>query len=827
MQKRLSLIKTLFLALAVPAAVGLAAPASAQSLRMAPNFSSASDTFVVRDLRVIGLQRISEGTVYNYLPVNIGDEMTPQRLGEAFRALYAQGFFDEMEFRRDGDTLVLVVRERPAIAAFNISGNEDIETEDLLESMRGVGLSPGRSFDRSVLDSVAQFLTQQYFEQGKYGVAVETSVTDLPDNKVSVRVEIEEGSRARIRQINIVGNEVFTDEELLEEFQLRTPNWLSWLRKDDRYAREALAGDLETLQSYYMDRGYAAFNVSSTQVAISSDKQDMFITINVEEGGQYTISEIRLSGDMVLPEEDLRRLIQAQPGEQFSRKRITQSTELMSYLLGQQGYAFARIDPLPQVDKENQEVAVNLYVDPGKRVYVRRINFNGASGVNDEVFRREMRQLEGGYLSNVGLERSEQRIRRLPFVESVALETVPVAGTDDLVDVELQIEEGLPGQFGGGIGFSGSQGLLLNGNFTHTNFMGTGNRVAAEINIGRFSDVYSINYSNPYRTPDGKSLGFGLGYRDTTQFISGASDFSTETLNASLEWGIPISEFGRFRYGVSYQDADLLTSQFSATQAQQFVQTNGDSFTFTGDVTDEFDDLFGSSFKTFEVFAGWVRDTRNRVIFATSGARHSFSVSAAIPGSEVEYYTARYDLTKYFPLWGRWAVKLRSELAFGQAINDTTDLPPFKNFFGGGPDSVRGFENGHLGPVDSNDNPYGGNIKTLAQLELLLPTPEQFGNNTRLGLFYDIGNVFYSGDTAFCASGDVGSRCNLDIDGDGLIDAREVDYGFDVDQLRSSFGVSVEWLAPLGTFRFSYAFPINETNLDEVERFQFSVGQTF
>jgi outer membrane protein insertion porin family len=773
--------------------------------------------FVVRDLRVEGLQRISEGTVYNYLPVNIGDRLDRMRLREAFRALYSQGFFDAIEFRRDGNTLVIVVRERPSIASFDITGNEDIKTEDLLQSLRDVGLAPGRSFDRSVLDSVQQFLTQQYFERGKYGVDIETSITELPDNRVSVQVVVEEGARARIRQINIVGNTAFTDKQLLGEFNLNTPNLLSFLRKDDRYAREALQGDLESLQSFYMDRGFAEFSIDSTQVAISPDKQDIFITVNIDEGERYTISEVRMTGDLVVPEQELLGLVLAKPGQVFSRKQITQSTDLMGYRLGREGYAFAQINPIPDIDAQNREVAIRFFVDPGKRVYVRRVNFNGTTEVDDDVFRREMRQLEGAYLSNVSVERSEQRLRRLPFVTNASVETVPVPGSDDLVDVDIAVEDGLPGQFGGGIGFSGTQGILLNGNFTHTNFMGRGTRVAADLNLGQFIKSVQLSHTNPYWNRDGVSLTLGLGYRNSSQFIIGSSDFSTETINASFEFGVPISEFGFFRYGLAFQRADLLTSQFSADQARNWVQQNGNSFEVPGGI-------FGTRFRTIEAFVGWGRDTRNRVIFATRGARQRLTLSATTPGSEVNYYTARYDYLKYINLPGRWGVRWNTELAYGEDLDDTTDLPPFKNFFAGGPGSVRGYRNGFLGPRDSFNNPYGGNMKTVSQVELLLPTPESFADSTRFALFYDIGNIFYTGSTQFCTATDdfgrvFGASCGPDT--------TVQDYGFDLGELRSSVGIGLEWLAPLGTFRFSFAFPFNEGPLDVIERFQFSVGQTF
>ena len=798
--------------------LALLSPASAVFAQAAPT-AQGSDEFIVRNLRVIGLQRIAEGTVYNYLPVNIGDKLDEQRLQETFRAVYGTGFFDDVQLRRDGDTLLIVVKERPSIASFEISGNKDIKTEDLLESMRNVGLAPGRSFDRSVLDNVTQFMTQEYFERGKYAVKVNPSVTELPGNKVSINVVIEEGARAKIRQINVVGNETFNDDTLRKEFELRTPHLTSFYKKDDRYAREALAGDLEHLQSYYMDRGYANFAVESTQVAISPDKRDMFITINIHEGERYTVSDAKITGDFVVPEPELLGLVQTKPGQIYSRKLIENTTHLIELRLGQDGYAFARIDPIPTIDDEKKEVALNFYIDPGKRVYVRRVDFKGTTGVNDEVFRREMRQLEGAYLSNAAVDRSEARIRRLPFVEEVSKETVPVTGTDDLVDVEFNVKEGLPGQFGGGIGYSGSQGIILSGNFTHSNFMGRGNRVSADISLGDFNKVYSLSHTNPYWTLDGKSLGMQVAYRDSTQFISGGSDFDTETLTASFEFGVPLSEFSRYRYGVIFQDSSLVTGQFSSTQALSFVQNNGNPETFVDG------QVFGTDFRSYELFNGWTRDTRDRVIMAARGARHDVTFSVTGPGSEVEYYIGRYDLVKYWPLGGKWIVELSSQVAYGQPMGDTTDLPPYKNFFAGGAESVRGYKPGRLGPRDSLNNPYGGNAKFATQLQLFFPTPEKFGNKTRFGVFYDVGNVWYTGDTAFCRVDNVATACNFDSNGDGIVDAIPVDYDIDFGQLRSSVGLGVEWIAPLGTFRFSYAFPFNDTDFDETEGFQFSVGQ--
>jgi outer membrane protein insertion porin family len=767
---------------------------------MLPFSSMAAGDFVVKDMRVEGLQRISEGTVFNYLPINIGDRVDNIRIGEAIRALYGQDLFDDIEMRRDGETLVVVVRERPSIESFEIEGNKDIKTEDLTESLRGVGLARGRTFDRSVLDNVEMFLREQYYDRGKYGVVIESNIQDRPNNTVRIKVNVKEGDRAKIRQVNIIGNEVFEDEEIRSDFTLDTANWLSWIRQDDRYAKEALEGDLEILRSFYMDRGYADFKIESTQVAISPNKKDIFVTINIDEGDLYKISEVKLVGEMVVNEAYLRRLILAQPGSIFNQNLLTQTSDLMAFRLGEEGYANAEIEPVPELDRENKEVAVTFYVNPQNRVYVRRINFNGVDQVDDEVLRREMRQMEGAYLSNSLIDRSKIRLQRLPYVEQVQVNNAPVAGSPDLVDVDFDIEYRMPGQFSGGIGYSESQKIMLNGSIVHTNFLGTGNRVALQLNSGRFQKLYSLSHSDPYRTMDGVRRTVSVNYRDITQFTSAASDFSTTSAGGTVDYGYPISEYQTLSFGLTYQHSELLSSTNSTQQAQDWVANNGNPFiedVGNGAV------FFGTEFDTFELIAGWTFDSRNRAIFANRGTRQQFFLSYAIPGSDVQFYQARYSFTKYIPLWSnKWTVRLNSEIGIGEALGDTTALPPYKQFYGGGPQSVRGFKESYLGPRDSFGRPYGGNVLVAGQAELILPLPEKWASQARASLFYDIGNVFN-------------------------------EYKPDLKELRASVGIGVQWLAPLGLFRFSYAYPLNAYDGndryygDELERFQFSIGQAF
>jgi len=773
----------------------------------------AMDAFTVRDLRVEGLQRISEGTVFNYLPINVGDSVDDERIREAIRALYNQALFDDIEMRRDGDTLVIVVKERPSIEDFTIDGNKDIKTEDLMESLRGVGLARGRTFDRSVLDNVQQFLKEQYYDRGKYGVSVVADVQDRPNNTVRIHVEVKEGERAKIRQVNIVGNSQFEEDEIRADFELDTANWLSWFRQDDRYAKESLSGDLEKLRSFYMDRGYADFRVESTQVAISPNKKDIFVTIAIHEGDKYTVSEVKMVGKMVVPEESLRAYIVVQPGTTFNQARLTQSAELMGFRLGEEGYANAEIEPVPELNYEDKTVKVSFFVNPNSRVYVRRISFNGIDEIDDEVLRREMRQQESAYLSNRLVDRSKVRLQRLPYIEAANVDTVPVPGSPDLVDVEFDLKYRMPGQFSGGVGYSEAQKLILNGSIVHTNFLGSGNRVALELNSGRFSKFYTLSHTDPYRTIDGIRRTVALNYRDITQFTSATSDFSTTSYGATLDYGYPLSEYQSLSFGVAYNRNELLSSTNSTKQAQDWVANNGNPFVQeigNGAV------FFGTDFDSFELLTGWTYDSRNRALFPDRGTRQQVFLGFAIPGSDVEYVTGRYNFTKYQRLFGRWIARVNAELAWGEALGETTALPPYKQFFGGGPTSVRGYRESYLGPRDTFGRPYGGNVLVAGQMELIIPIPEKFSSQARASLFYDIGNVFNTGEVEFYDR--LGSP---------------VEYKPDFNELRTSVGIAVEWLAPLGLFRFSYAYPLNEYKGndrfygDEIERFQFSIGQAF
>ncbi len=778
-----------------------------------PLTALAQVNFVVRDMRVEGLQRISEGTVFNYLPINVGDTVDQVRIQEAIRALYGQGLFDDIEIRRDGDTLIVAVHERPSIESFEIEGNKDIKTEDLTESLRNVGLAKGKTFDQSVLDEVSGFLREQYYDRGKYGVVVDTSVVESANNTVRVRIDVKEGDRAKIRQVNLVGNKAFEEKDIRADFELDTANWLSWVRQDDRYSKEALEGDLEKLRAYYMNRGYADFRVESTQVAISPNKKDIFVTIGIHEGDQYTISDVKLVGDMVVPEALLRAMVLVQPGSMFNQRMLEQSSEFMSLRLGEQGYANAEIEAVPELNYETKEAEITFFVDPKSRVYVRRINFSGVNEVDDEVLRREMRQMESAYLSNRLVDRSKVRLQRLPYIEKVEVSNTPVPGSPDLVDIDFDLEYRMPGQFSGGIGYSESQKLMLNGSIVHTNFLGSGNRVALEAVSGRFQKFYSLSHTDPYRTMDGVRRTISVNYRDITQFTSGSSDFSTTSGGLTVDYGYPITEFQTLSFGLNYQRAELLASTSSTQQAQDWVRNNGNPFEQDSGTGFTF---FGTEYDTIEMIAGWTFDSRNRALFANRGTRQQLIFAMAVPGSDVEYYQARYNFTKYIPLFGSWVGRINAEFGISEGMGATTATPPFKQFYGGGPTSVRGYRESYLGPRDSFGNPYGGNVLVASQLELILPLPEKWSSQARASIFYDIGNVFNTGEVAFTDK--LGSP---------------VEYEPEFDELRTSVGIGVQWLAPLGLFRFSYAYPLNEYTGndrfygDELERFQFSIGQAF
>jgi outer membrane protein insertion porin family len=786
-------------------------------LASAPAHADESAEFTVGNIRVEGLQRIAEGTVFNSLPIDIGQRIGPQRVREAIRALNDTGFFRDVELRRDGSDLIVVVQERPSIRTFDVKGNKDIRSDDLMKSLRNVGLATGKILNRSTLEDTRQYLIEQYFARGRYGVQVDAKVEEQPNNLVDVHVNIDEGKQVRIRGINVVGNDHFTDRELLAGMDLKASNWLSFYRGDDKYSRPVLEGDMERLRSYYMDRGYADFEITSTQVSLAPEKEDLYITLNVFEGTTWKVGAVKLAGRFVVPEAVLRAYLLVQAGDQFSRRMIVASEEALRNRLNDAGFGFAEVVTVPNANAANGEISLTFQIEPNARTYVRHINFKGVEKTQDEVLRREMRQLEGSVLSNAAVSRSEQRLQRLPYIEKVETETKPVAGTADLVDIDVTVEEGPSSTLGGGVGYSERQSFTLSGNFIDSNLFGSGDRLAVDINGGKYGQVFSIAHTDPYFTVDGVSRSLSASYIERERITSSFSQFTTETYSVGAGLGYPVAEEQYLNLGLTYSHENLATPFGSSTQLRDWVRNNGDYYFRRVDGYR----VLGTILDTFEINAGWLYDTRNRSLFPTRGGSHRLNFSYAPPSGGVSYATANFRSQQFFhfpglDLFEKFPLSVSTNIGWSTAFGDTTAVPPHRHVFTGGSDSVRGFRDGSLGPRDSLGNPYGGGAGISAQFEAIIPLPAKFQSSARVSLFYDIGQSYYLGDTEF--RNKRGDR---------------TDYRFDLGELRSSAGIAIQWLSPMGLFRFSWAAPLryqDETRRefgDELEPFQFSIGTAF
>ncbi len=813
----------------------------------------AFDPFVISDIRVDGLQRISEGTVFNYLPLNPGDTLTGSDTRASMRELYRTGFFSDVEFGREGDILVITVQERPAIASIALSGNKAIKEEDLRRVLADIGLAEGEVFDPQALDQISQELIGQYYSQGRYSVAVDTRVTNLDRNRVRIAINVDEGKTAKIRHINVTGNTLFTDEEIQEEFESGTPPFWKFWSKEDDYTREKLSGDLEKIRSYYQDRGYIDASVESTQVAISENKRDIFITANVTEGELFNINDIQVTGDLVVDEASLRRLIMTDPGEVFSRKEMEQSVDNITALLSNIGYAFANVNPIPQIDRENLTVDINYYVDPGKRVYIRRIQFVGNAGTKDEVLRREMRQMEGAWFSQAAIDRSKIRLQRLTYFDTVEIETPPVPGTDDQVDVIVSVVERPAGSFSVGLGYSEIQGLIYSMSIQQDNFLGSGKRVGAAVSSSDIISNFSFSYDNPYWTDDGVSRGFYARYSEFDRAAANISTFTSSEAAVGMNFGAPLTEIDYVRAGVGYRTTDINIGQFvrdveipdpddededaticfpGATGANPpctetyFIPLDGDplshSLDFNGDGVLTSDER---EFDVWDLTMSWARDSRNHFLNPTMGSSQRLTFEVSAPGSTREYYKIFYRYAKYIPVTRGLTFSFHGDVGYGDAydsydknsqavpqdptirpgaeclqeevISLDTGLPFYEHFYGGGVRDIRGFDDNTLGPKDPFCRAVGGDFKVSGGMELAIPTPFTQGSGSRIALFVDVGNVY------------------------------ENISAFDADLLRASAGLSVTWQAPIGPIIMNFAFPLIEKEGDRTETIQFSFGTTF
>ncbi|WP_372015166.1 outer membrane protein assembly factor BamA [Pseudoxanthomonas sp. 10H] len=808
--------------LALALASTLALPAMAQSV----------EPFTVSDIRIDGLQRIAAGTVFTYLPVERGETLDQAGAGETIRALYRTGFFEDVRVDRQGDILVITVTERPAINKLTLTGNKDIKTEDLLKGLQDIGLAEGETFDRLALDRVLQELTRQYNNRGKYNVQITPTVSPLDRNRVDVTIDVKEGKAAKIRHVNLIGTENFPNEEILAGWESRESSWLSWYRRDDQYSREKLSGDMEKLNSWYLDRGYIDFSIDSTQVSISPDKRDMYLTASVTEGEVYKISEIKVTGDTILPQDQIERLVIPKVGDTFSRVLLELTADSITNTLSNIGYAFARVNPVPTTNREDRTVAINLQVIPGPRVNVRRIAFKGNTRTSDEVLRREMRQFENAWFSQAAIDRSKIRLQRLGYFETVEVETPAVPGTSDQVDVVFNVKETTSGSFVFGLGYSQLAGMTASVQLSQNNFLGGGNRVSVEAQRSDYMQRYAFSYLNPFFTDEGLSLGYNLWWRELDYSDFNTAQYNSTNAAAQAVLGLPITE----------NSSISLLFGIDSNQIQTYPGSTPQS------IIDYVNAVGQNTFHAWRSELGWARDTRNDFFMPTMGMYQRVGLETTLPGSTVEYYKINYEFSKYWMLHPAFVLRTGLDIGYGDSYGDdhvralcytagsyvdtngdgtvdtyvpgpapsdpclpsspdydktviATGLPFFENFYAGGTRSVRGFRDNTLGPRSESiggyrGQPLGGSLKTVGQIEMVFP--RLFDSKAaRVSAFVDFGNVYDGWDN------------------------------FDANELRASAGVALLWRAPVGPISISYAYPFKKQDGDEIERLQFTFGGGF
>ena len=740
----------------------------------------AFEAFQIKDIRVEGIQRTEAGTVFSYLPVKVGDTMSDEKAAAAIKALFATGFFKDVRLEIDGQVLVVVLEERPAIASLEFTGLKAFKPEDLKKSLRDVGLAESRIFDRAMVERAEQELKRQYLAQGHYSVQVTTTITPLERNRVGVNFAVNEGDIAKIKQINIIGAGAIKESDLLDLMVLRTPGWLTWYTKNDQYSKQKLSGDLETLRSHYLDRGYLEFNIESTQVSISPDKQDIYITINLTEGEKYTVSSVKLAGQLLLPEAELTKLVQVKPGEVFSREKMTETTKAISERLGNDGYAFANVNAAPELDKEKRQVAFTVFIDPGRRVYVRRINVTGNTRTRDEVVRREMRQAESGWYDGEKINKSRTRVDRLGYFEEVTVETPPVAGTTDQVDMEVKVKEKPTGNILLGAGFSSAEKFTVSGSVQQQNLFGSGKHVGVQVSTSESNKIYSLSHTDPYFTVDGISQGFDVYYRKTDTSTLAVGAFGSKSAGIGGRWGFPIAEDDYLNLGLSYDHTTLQLDVNSPVRYQDYVTR------------------FGATGDTLLATVGWQKDGRDSLLVTTKGVYRRAVLELSLPGSTATYARATYQHQHFFPLTRKMTLALNGEVGLAKSYGNK-DLPFFKNFYAGGIGSVRGFDSSSLGPRDvATNEALGGDTRLIGNAELLFPVPGMGQDKSmRLSVFADAGNVW------------------------------GYDTKFSTGSLRYSAGVALAWNSPMGPLKFSFANPFNKKPEDKVQRLQFQMGSVF
>lgn len=751
----------------------------------------AFETFVVEDIRIEGLQRITEATVLNYLPLHAGETLPSSRSTDILKALFETGFFQDIKLERLGNTLVVKVIERPTIGKITLAGNKDIPTEDLTSTLKSAGLAEGYVFDRATLEQVRNELERLYFSHGKYAVKVETTVEPLNNNRVDVGINIVEGQAARIKEVNVVGNHCFDSHDLVKSFSLAPTSFLSWVTQSDQYDKQKLGADLESLRTFYLDRGYLNFQILSTQVSITPDKQDIYITINIEEGEQFTLSHFDLAGNTIVPPEELLCLIKLKEGEIFSRAAIANIVKAISERLGQEGFANAKVNPVPELDEVNKTVSLVFYVEPGQRLYVRQIRIEGNTKTKDEVIRREVIQMEGAPINTKSVEESKIRLNRTGFFTDVKVEMRPVQGANDEIDVVYIVEEASAGQLGGAVGYSDLDGLIFNANISNRNFMGTGKSIDFSFNNSKAYTTYSGAYNNPYYTDDGISRGFNAFYSKTDlSKVTNLANYTTDAYGANAVYGLPLSPVDRLTFGYGYQNLNL---------KENSSQVPLEIIAFTNE--------YGNTSNEVTLAVGWIHNTFNRMVFPEEGLQQSASITATAPGSHLEYYRLSYTAQYYHTLGHGFIFMTTGTLGFGAGYGKTNSLPFYKNFYCGGVRTVRGFKESSLGPRDSLDQPFGGNLLATGTVAMILPNfLSEEVKTVRVAAFFDGGQVY---DTHFTRN---------------FMDPAE---SRNPTGLRYSTGLSLTWMSPMAPMVFSVAYPLNKHEGDFIQIPSFTFGTVF
>ena len=788
---------------------------------------NAFDEFLVSDIRIIGLQRVSTGSIFNVIPISAGDKIDSRKSIDITKSLFSTEQFDDIQIAKDGNTLIISVVERPSISAIDISGNKALKTEQLIESLDGVGIKEGEVYKRSTLEKVKSELVRSYASNGRYGAGVEIDEIKKPRNRIDINITVDEGKSAKIKQINIIGNEVFDTEELLKGFELSEGSFFSFLNNDNAYSREKLKGDIETLESFYKDRGYLKFSIESSQISLSRDMKSIFINFNIFEGEKYSISDVEIVGDVPIEEEVYIPITDSIKGLTYSQAQITSIEEFFTNVLGNRGYAFAEVSGDSEIDEDSNQVKIIFSVIPGKRTYTRKILFTGNNVTQDHVLRREMRQFEGAWSSNNSIEAGKVRLERLGYFKEVEVETIPVPNTDDQIDVMYSVEEETTGSVGGNIGYS-DFGLMLGFNLQEQNFLGSGNTVGIGISKNIYSENYNLSYLNPYATKDGVSQGYNLYYRKTDYGEFNVANYLSDSMGFGVQYGYPISDIQRVNFGLTYDKTDIDIGTLPAREIWDFINAEG------------------SIFETLNAQISWQRVTLNRGMFPTDGASTIVSLSSTVPGGDIDYARINFRQKYYQPLPKDLVFGFNIELGYLAPFGDTTETPFFQNFYAGGPRSLRGFESNTLGPrsteapcyefnysegtcpnlIDTDgdgelDRPYynpyanseynkrvsiGGNIKVEGSLQLIFRLPFiEDQRSIRSAFFFDFGNVF----------------------SDNCKDYQINCYKPSLDDLRYSYGVGITWITGFGPMSFAISKPTNAGQYEETKEFQFTVGNVF